>query len=73
MRGKDSSSGDMLRHTNDIQRRFSSDGIAVRLLVTKQETKAKSFTPVSSTTQAYGIDSLSLDNINAVIILMILH
>lgn len=69
MRGKDSSSGDMLRHTNDIQRWFSSDGVDVRLLVTN----VKSFMPVSSTAQTYSIYSLSLDDINAVIILMILH
>lgn len=69
MRGKDSSSGDMVRHTNDIQRMLSSDGVAVRLLVTKQETYAKSFTPVRRTAQIYSINSLSLDNINAVMIL----
>lgn len=43
MRGKDSSSGDMLRHTNDIQTWLSSDGEAVCLLVAKQETNAKQY------------------------------
>lgn len=59
MRGKDSSSGDMLRHTNDIQTWLSSDSVAVHLLVAKQETNAKSFTMVSSTAQAYSMNSLS--------------
>lgn len=70
MRGKDSSSGDMLRHTNDMQTWLSFDSVAVRLLIAKQETNAKSFTPVRNTAQTSPTAWIHSHNFNAVIILM---